>query len=59
MPTCTEGVRWIVLPDILVVRKDAVERLHDLVAGFPGYDGYANNNRPMQPLNGRKIQRSN
>jgi len=59
MPACTEGVRWIVLPDILVIRQYSVERLHELIAGFPGYDGYANNNRPTQPLNGRQIQRSN
>ncbi len=58
-PECTEGVRWIVLPDILVIRNATVERLHELIAGFPGYDGYPNNNRPTQPLNGRKIQRSN
>ena len=56
-PGCTEGVRWIVLPDILVIRMATVERLHELIAGFPGYDGYPNNNRPTQPLNGRKIQR--
>ena len=52
-------MRWIVLPDILVIRMATVERLHELIAGFPGYDGYPNNNRPTQPLNGRKIQRSN
>ena len=58
-PGCTEGVRWLVLQDILVIRQGTVERLHELVAGLPGYDGYANNNRPTQPLNGRKIQRTN
>ena len=57
-PGCTEGVRWIVLPDILVIRNATVERLHELIADFPGYNGYANNNRPTQPLNGREIQRS-
>jgi hypothetical protein len=26
-----------------------VQRLHELVSGFPGYDGYEDNNRPRQP----------
>jgi carbonic anhydrase len=58
MPACTEGVRWIVIPDIYVIRLNTVERLHELIAGFPNYDGYENNNRPTQPLNDRKIERS-
>lgn len=57
-PGCTEGVRWIVLRDTLGISPDATVRLHELVAGFPGYDGYENNNRPTQPLNGREIQRT-
>jgi carbonic anhydrase len=58
MPPCTEGVRWIVLRDIFVIRLFALERLHELIAGFPGYDGSKGNNRPTQPLNDRKIERS-
>jgi len=58
MPACTKGVRWIVLEDIFVIRRDAVARLHELIEGFPGYDGYKDNNRPPQPLNDRKIERS-
>jgi carbonic anhydrase len=57
-PGCTEGVRWIVLQDIHVIDEGTVDLLHALIAGFPGYDGYANNNRPTQPLNGRKIELS-
>jgi carbonic anhydrase len=58
MPACTEGVRWIVIPDIYVIRLNTVERLHELIADFPNYDGYENNNRPTQLLNDRKIERS-
>jgi carbonic anhydrase len=57
-PGCDEGVRWIVLQDTLGISQTAVDRLHELIAGFPGYDGYGNNNRPTQPLNDREIQRS-
>jgi carbonic anhydrase len=57
-PPCTENVRWIVLRDIHVVDLATVDYFHDVVSGFPAYEGYANNNRPAQPLNGRQIQRS-
>jgi carbonic anhydrase len=57
-PGCTEGVRWIVLEERRVVSQAAVDRLHELIAGFPGYDAYANNNRPIQPLEDREIQTS-
>lgn len=57
-PGCDEGVRWIVLQDTLGVSTTAVDRLHQLIAGLPGYDGYENNNRPTQPLNDRVIERS-
>jgi hypothetical protein len=29
--------------------------MHLLVSLFPNYGGYPNNNRPLQPLNGREI----
>lgn len=34
-----------------------IERMHTLVAEFPGYDGYPDNNRPVQPLGARTVQR--
>ncbi len=34
----------------------AVTRYHHLIAQFPNYNGYPNNNRPLQPLNGRIIK---
>jgi carbonic anhydrase len=57
MPGCTEGVRWIVLRDIRIISDTAVSLLHDVISGFPDYGGYPNNNRPVQPLNGRGVQR--
>jgi carbonic anhydrase len=57
-PGCTEGVRWIVLTDTLGASTTAVDRLHELIAEFPGYDDFENNNRPTQALNDREIQSS-
>jgi carbonic anhydrase len=57
-PGCSEGVRWIVLQDTLGVSAEARDRLHELIADFPGYDGYENNNRPTQPLNDRAIEQN-
>lgn len=57
-PGCGEGVRWIVLEHVSGISSASVERLHELIADFPGYDGYENNNRPTQPLNDREIARS-
>jgi carbonic anhydrase len=56
-PGCTEGVRWFISPSPYPISSSAIERLHELIADFPGYDGYANNNRPVQRLNDRVIQR--
>jgi carbonic anhydrase len=56
-PGCTEGVRWFVTPSPYPISAAAIERLHELIAGFPGYDGYENSNRPVQPLNDRVIRR--
>ena len=55
-PGCTEDVRWSVLADGGHVSAPAVARLHRVIARFPNYDGYRNNNRPVQPLNGRVIR---
>ena len=55
-PGCTEGVVWSVLADGGGVSKAAVTRFHRVIARFPYYYGYPNNNRPVLPLNGRVIQ---
>ena len=55
-PGCTQDVRWSVLADGGHVSRAAVTRLHNVIAQFPFYNGYPNNNRPVQPLNGRVIR---
>ena len=55
-PGCTEDVRWSVLADGGNVSNAAVAHLHQVIARFPDYDGYPNNNRPLQPLNGRVVR---
>jgi carbonic anhydrase len=32
-----------------------VSRFHRVISQFANYGGYANNNRPVQPLNGRVV----
>jgi len=55
-PGCTQGVIWSVLASGGHVSNAAATRLHQLIARFPFYHGYPNNNRPVQPLNGRVIK---
>ena len=54
-PGCTEGVRWVVMTEGGQVSQSAVTRYHRAISHFPNYAGYANNTRPVQPLNGRLI----
>ena len=54
-PPCSEGVRWIVARDPVNVSNFSVVEMHRLVSLFPGYGGYTNNNRPVQPINEREI----
>ena len=55
-PGCTENVRWSVLEDGGGVSHAAVTRFHEVIERFPNYNGYSNNNCPVQPLNGRVIK---
>ena len=55
-PGCTENVRWSVLSDGGHVSRAAVAHFHSVIAKFDDYGGYANNNRPVQPLNRRVIR---
>lgn len=45
-PPCTEGVRWIIF-------ENPIEFSKDQIALFSKF--YGNNNRPLQPANGREI----
>lgn len=54
-PSCTEGVRWSVIAHGGQVPREAVTRFHDVIARFPNYARYPDNNRPLQPLNGRVV----
>ena len=56
-PPCTGGVRWFILHRTIRVDQTSVQRLHTLIASFPGYGGYPNNNRPVQPLGSRTVER--
>ena len=55
-PGCTENVRWSVVSGGGHVSRAAVKHFHDVIANFAGYAGYENNNRPVQPLNGRVVE---
>lgn len=46
-PPCTEGVRWIVLKEPMSVSKAQIEAFKHAI--------HHDNNRPVQPLNGRVI----
>ena len=58
-PDCSQGLRWSVLVGAGQVSQPAVTRFHQLIERFPYYNGYPNNNRPVQPLNGRIISARN
>jgi carbonic anhydrase len=55
-PGCTQGVLWSVLTAAGGVSAAAVRRYHKVIAQFPYYNGYPDNNRPVVPLNGRVIK---
>jgi carbonic anhydrase len=56
-PACTGGVRWLVVPSTIRIDLQSVCHMHGLIAAFPGYGGYPNNNRPLQPLGSRTVER--
>ncbi|HET9596277.1 MAG TPA: carbonic anhydrase family protein [Anaeromyxobacteraceae bacterium] len=54
-PPCSEGVKWTVLKNTVQVSQRTVDRFKAIVAAFPGYGGFKQNNRPVRPLDGRAI----
>ncbi|PAF53434.1 hypothetical protein BKH42_05780 [Helicobacter sp. 13S00482-2] len=46
-PPCTEGVSWFILKEPLEISKDQIKKFQQTIK--------EPNNRPIQPLNGRKI----
>uniref|UniRef100_A0A1D1ZAD8 Bifunctional monodehydroascorbate reductase and carbonic anhydrase nectarin-3 n=1 Tax=Anthurium amnicola TaxID=1678845 RepID=A0A1D1ZAD8_9ARAE len=52
-PPCTEGVVWTVLAGVQSVSQEQVDLLKAAV-----HDGFENNARPLQPINGRPISLS-
>lgn len=51
-PGCTKDVRWPVPADGAVVSNAALTRCHKVIARFPYYSGYRDNNRPCNPSTG-------
>jgi len=54
-PPCSEGVRWLVLKQPVLVSQQAIDNLHLIIGRFPAYGGFPDNNRPVRLLNGRAI----
>lgn len=54
-PPCSEGVRWHLMTSPVQVSAATVQRLRVIVGRFPAYGGFAANNRPVMPLNGRAV----
>eukprot|EP00252_Welwitschia_mirabilis_P023578 TRINITY_DN669_c0_g1_i8.p1 TRINITY_DN669_c0_g1~~TRINITY_DN669_c0_g1_i8.p1 ORF type:complete len:279 (-),score=30.09 TRINITY_DN669_c0_g1_i8:163-999(-) len=51
-PPCSEGVIWTILQKVRTVTREQVHLLREAV-----HDGYENNARPEQELNGREISK--
>ena len=59
-PPCTEGVQWFVLSTPVGITADELSLLRYVVANHPGslIDAAGDDNRPVQPLNGRTVTKS-
>ncbi len=50
-PPCTEGVRWIILREPIEMSAEQIEKYRNITQ----HVCCSNNNRPIQPLNGRRV----
>jgi carbonic anhydrase len=55
-PPCSEGVRWVVAKDTVSVSSVTLAKFQQIVAAFPEYNGWFQNNRPVRPLGARSVQ---
>jgi len=55
-PPCTEGVRWFVARQPIIVSTLSLARFRQIIGNFPNYLGFQNNYRLPQPLNGRRVR---
>lgn len=49
-PPCSEGVKWIIMNNPIAATRDQIEAIHTIIN---------DDNRPLQPLDGRHIYTSN
>lgn len=54
-PGCSQTVAWMVAKETGEVDERTLGKLHTIIKAFPGYDGYPDNNRPVQKRNDRKV----
>jgi carbonic anhydrase len=55
-PPCTGGIQWLLVPQTVRIDPATVRHMHALIASFPGYGRYPDNNRPVQPLESRTVK---
>jgi hypothetical protein len=59
-PDCSEGLRWHIMSDALTILPATLQRLQGATANTTDAEGshrllYRDNNRNLQPLNGRTL----
>ena len=55
-PPCSEGVQWLVLREPIELSAEQIEALNEALDNLEFASEAGTNNRPAQPLNGRKVQ---
>ncbi|XP_027224978.2 carbonic anhydrase 1 [Penaeus vannamei] len=55
-PTCNEVVTWTVFPDVISISENQLEEFRKLL-GDDGEHHIEDNYRPVQPLNGRTVEK--